>query len=111
MPPYFRVSSPLEVGEESHQVEESLLINPLDKTNLLTNLKMVEVNPLTNPKAKEEESGNPLIRTICRHPQGVRYPLEAVTKISNNCAFLGLIFPVIPGFTNVFYSNDFFTTI
>ena len=85
MPPYFRVSSPLEVGEESHQVEESLLINPLDKTNLLTNLQMVEVNPLTNPKAKEEESGNPLIRTICKHPQGVRYPHDAVTKTSNNC--------------------------
>ena len=85
MPPYFRVSSPLEVGDESLQVEESLLINPLDKTNLLTNLQMVEVNPLTNPKAKEEESGNPLIRTICRHPQGARYPHEAVIKIFNNC--------------------------
>jgi len=70
----------LEVGEESHQVEESLLINPLDKTNLHTNLQMVEANPLTNPKAKEEESGNPLIRTICRHPQGVRHHLPSHTR-------------------------------
>ena len=67
-------------GEENHPVEESLLINPLDKTNLLTNLKMVEANPLTNLKAKEEEAGSPLIRTTCKPPQGVRYPHEAVTK-------------------------------
>ena len=103
MPPYFRVSSPLEVGDESHQVEESLLINPLDKTNLHTDLQMVEANPHTIPKTKEEEAENPLIRTICKHPQGVRYPHEAVTKTFNNCGILGIIFPVIPGFTNLFY--------